>query len=188
MGILARETLENMGFAALGANLMISSLASFHNCAAISLGSNVRIDDFCILSAGRGGIDIGNHVHIAAYSSLIGAGRITLSDFCNLSSRVSVYSSTDDYSGEFMTNPTVAAEFTGVRHADVFFGQHVIIGCGSTTLPGVRLDEGVAVGALSLVNTSCPAFGIYSGIPARRIKERQRDLLDKARLFLESKG
>ncbi len=177
MGILSHEQIEQMGFAQVGINPRLSDKASYYNCANIKIGDNVRIDDFSVLSAGIGGIEIGSYIHIASHSSLIGAGKITLDDFSGISSRVSVYSSSDDYSGAHMTNPTIPAEFTHVNHADVVIGRHVIIGSGSVILPGVTLEEGVAVGALSLVTKSCKAFGIYSGAPARRIKERKRDLL-----------
>ncbi|MBK9346900.1 MAG: acyltransferase [Burkholderiales bacterium] len=177
-----------MGFAAVGENVMISDRASFYNCAAISIGSNVRIDDFCVISAGTGGIHIGNHVHVAVYTSLIGAGRITLSDFTGVSSRVSIYSSNDDYSGLNMTGPTVPSEYTSVTNAEVFLGKHVIVGSGSVILPGVRLEDGVAVGALSLVNRDCVAFGIYVGNPARWMKARKRDLLVLEEQFMASKG
>jgi galactoside O-acetyltransferase len=44
-----------------------------------------------------------------------------------------------------------------------------------------------AVGALSLVTKDCEAFGVYAGNPARRIKERKRDLLELEKLFLADK-
>lgn len=178
MGRLSREEIARMGFASVGDNVMLSDRASFYNCARIVIGNNVRIDDFTVLSAGNGGIHIGSYVHVAVGSSLMGAGKITLSDFSGVSSRVSIYSSSDDYSGAALTNPTVPPEFAGVHHADVMLGKHVIIGSGSVILPGVILEEGVAIGALSMVNKSCPAFGIYHGNPARRIAERRRDLLE----------
>lgn len=176
--MLSRRDIESMGFASLGENVQISDKASFYGASRITIGSNTRIDDFCVLSAGEGGIEIGNHIHIAVYTSLIGAGQICLADFCNLSSRVSIYSSSDDYSGETLTNPTVPDEFKNVRHAPVYLGRHVIVGSGSVILPGVTLEDGVAVGALSLVNKNCAAFGIYAGNPVRRVKERKRNLLD----------
>lgn len=188
MAVLSKDSIARMGFASVGENVRISALATFYGAGRISIGNNVRIDDFCVLSAGAGGISLGQHVHIAVYSSLIGAGKITLGDFCNISSRVSIYSSSDDYSGASMTNPTVPAPYTQVTHADVFFGKHVIVGSGSVILPGVRLEEGVAVGALSLVKQSCAAFGIFAGNPARRIKERKRDLLALEAEFLLGKG
>ena len=177
MAVLNRAAVEGLGFASVGQNVRISDRASMYNCGNIKIGDNVRIDDFCVLSAGTGGISIGNYVHIAVYSSMIGAGRILVSDFCNISSRVSIYSSSDDYSGECMTNPMVPSAYTKVRHAEVTLGRHVIIGSGSIILPGVTLDDGCAIGALSLVKESCKPFGIYAGAPARMIKERKRDLL-----------
>jgi galactoside O-acetyltransferase len=186
MGVLSRADVERMGFASVGADVALSDKASFYNCAAIHLGDRVRIDDFCVLSAGAGGIVIGHHVHIAVYSSLIGGGCIKLSDYCNISSRVSIYSSSDDYSGAAMTNPLVPAQYTNIRREPVTLGKHVIIGSGSVVLPGVTLEEGVAVGALSLINRDCTAFGIYAGNPARRIKERSRQLLEMERRWRES--
>jgi len=132
---------------------------------------------FCVLSAGYGGIEIGSYIHVAVYSSLIGAGKIRLGDYCNISSRVAIYSSNDDYSGAWMTNPMVPDSYTNVTHADVMLGRHVIIGAGSIVLPGAILEEGVAVGALSLVSGNCKEFGIYSGVPAKKIRDRKKDLL-----------
>lgn len=181
---LSAEAIAEMGFAKVGNNVMLSDRASFYNCNKISIGDNVRIDDFCVLSGGEGGISIGCHVHLAVGVILMGAGSITLGDFSGLSSRVSVYSSSDDYSGTCMTNPTLPAKYTGViAHRDVSIGKHVIVGSGSVILPGVTLEQGVAVGALSLVNKDCSEFGIYAGNPARRIKERKRDLLEVEREF-----
>jgi len=186
MAMLSKDEIDRLGFASVGDNVQISDKVSIYGSSRISIGNNVRIDDFCVLSAGVGGISIGQHVHVAVYSSLIGAGQIVLSNFCNISSRVAIYSSSDDYSGESMTNPTVPSDFTGVKHADVFLGEHVIVGSGSVILPGTRLEKGVAVGALSLVNRNCAEFGIYAGNPAKRIKERSRNLLTLAERLLQN--
>lgn len=175
---LTEGQIQSMGFACIGKNVKLSDKASFYNCKNIRLGDSVRVDDFCVLSAGVGGIAIGNYIHIAVFSSLIGAGNISLADFAGISSRVAIYSSNDDYSGSALTNPTVPAEFTNLKHADVKIGRHVIIGAGSIILPGVTLEEGVAVGALSLVNKDCKSFGIYMGVPAKRIGNRKRELLE----------
>lgn len=172
-----------MGFARIGTDVRISKKASIYNPGRISIGSHVRIDDFCVLSAGDGGIEIGDYVHVAVFCLLIGAGKITVREFSNFSSRVSIYSSNDDYSGQHLTNPMVPGQFTGVTRKDVIIDRHAIIGSGSVVLPGVHLEEGTAVGALSLVKQTCKTFGIYAGVPARRIGERKRDLLDLERLF-----
>lgn len=186
MAFLSKNQLESMGFAALGSNVLISDKASIYNPAKISIGNNVRIDDFCVLSAGDGGIDIGDYIHIAVFSSLIGAGRIKLSNFVSLSSRVSIYSSNDDYSGASLTNPMVPENFTNVQSADVELSKHVIVGSGSVILPGVTLNEGAVVGALSLVMRDCAEFTVYLGVPAKCIKPREKGLKDLEIEFLES--
>lgn len=178
MAFLTRDEINAMGFHSVGENVYLSDKASYYNCKKISIGNNVRIDDFAVLSAGEGGIQIGSYIHIAVYSSFIGAGRITLKDFSNISSRVSIYSSNDDYSGEYMTNPMVPAELTNVTSLSVTIGKHAIIGSGTVILPGLSIEDGVAVGALSLVTKNCDAFGVYIGTPAKKIKNRKRDLLE----------
>lgn len=184
MAWLTAEQIKNLGFAKVGKEVLLSDKASFYNRCRIEIGSHTRIDDFCILSAGVDGIIIGRNVHIAVFCSLIGAAKITLSDFSGLSSRVSIYSSSDDYSGAFMTNPTVPEEYTNVINLPVFLGRHVIVGAGSVILPGVTLEEGVAIGGLSLVNKDCQAFITYAGCPIKRIAPRSKELLKVEQLFL----
>jgi galactoside O-acetyltransferase len=186
MAWLTQDQITEMSFGTIGSNVLLSNKASFYNCQNIHIGNNVRIDDFCVISAGEGGIYIGSFIHVAVFTSLIGAGRILLEDFANLSSRVAIYSSTDDFTGTAMTNPMVPAEFTSVSHAPVRIGRHVIIGSGSVVLPGVVLEEGASVGALSLVNTNCDPFGIYAGVPAKFIAQRSRKLLDVEQDFLSA--
>jgi galactoside O-acetyltransferase len=184
MPYLTHKQLANIGFYSLGENVLISDKSSMYGANRIRIGSNVRIDDFCILSAGDQGICLGNYIHIACYTSLIGKAAITLMDYSNLSSRVAIYSSNDDYSGNHMTNPMVPADFTNVDHRPVRIGRHCIVGSGTVILPGVIMEEGSAVGALSLVTQNCDAFGIYAGAPARFIKKRSRGLLGCEKEFV----
>lgn len=87
-----------------------------------------------------------------------------------------------------MTNPTVPAEYTGVTHAPVTLERHVIVGSGSVVLPGVTLEQGVAIGARSVIRNHRTAFGIYSGNPARRVSERKQDLLVLAERLARTAG
>ncbi|MBK8536262.1 MAG: acyltransferase [Candidatus Competibacteraceae bacterium] len=186
MAYFSEEELHKIGLKCFGENVKISTRASIYRAENISIGSHVRIDDYCIISAGNGGIFIGSYVHIAAYSSLIGSERIELNDFSGLSARVSIYSSSDDYSGKYMTNPTVPSKYTGVHHATVSLGRHAIVGTGAVILPGTILEEGVAIGALSLVKGRCREFGIYFGTPAKRISERKKNLLELENQLISS--
>ncbi|EJN5866086.1 dTDP-4-amino-4,6-dideoxy-D-glucose acetyltransferase VioB, partial [Escherichia coli] len=55
MAYLDEIQLKEMGFKSVGENVKISDKASFYGCDNISIGNNVRIDDFCVFSAGEGG-------------------------------------------------------------------------------------------------------------------------------------
>ena len=182
--MLPPDVVEKMGFESIGKNVQISDRASFYGIGRIRIGDHTRIDDFCVLSAGEGGIQIGNFVHIAVYTSLIGAETITISDFCNLSSRVSIYSSSDDYSGNTLTNPTIPDAYKKVKHAAVFLGKHVIVGCGAVILPGVVVGEGVAIGALSRITKNCDPFSLYDGVRAKKIMKRKRNVIELEKLFM----
>ncbi|MEZ9788738.1 acyltransferase [Vibrio breoganii] len=176
MSFYSRCELKNMGFKNVGENVRLSKLASIYGASNISLDDNTRIDDFCILSSGEGGIYIGRHVHISAYASIIGAGTVTLEDYTCISGRCSIYSSNDDYSGNFMTNSTVPNAYRNVSHSPVTIKKHSLIGAGSIVLPGVIVGECSAVGALSLVNKPLEPGYIYAGVPVRKISKRKRDL------------
>ena len=178
MSFYTVDELKMLGLASFGNEVLISRSVSLYHPERISIGNHVRIDDYCVLSAGEGGIGIGDYVHIAIFCSLIGAGKIVLSDFTGLSSRVSIYSSNDDYSGQYMTNPTVPKAFTDVTHADVMLKKHAIIGSGAVILPGVTIGEGGVIGALSLAMIDCPPFTVCAGVPARPKRERKQGLLE----------
>lgn len=171
------EELKDMGFKSIGADLSISKKASFYGVENISIGSHVRIDDFCILS---GEISIGDYIHIAAYSALYGSDAgIQINEFANISSRVCIYAVTDDYSGESMTSPMIPDKYKNLQKTPVYIGRHAIIGSGSVILPGSEIGEGCAVGSLSLIKNALDAWWIYAGIPAKKLKERSKGLLEK---------
>ncbi|SMG15121.1 galactoside O-acetyltransferase [Marivirga sericea] len=180
MAFLSTEKLNEIGFKSLGENVMISDKVSIYNPKNIQIGSNVRIDDFCILSAGEKGISIGNYVHIACYVSLIGKELIDVQDYVGISSKSAVYSSSDNYSGEYLVGPTIPDQYKDVDHRPVIFEEFSLIGAGSVILPGVTVGRGTAVGALSLVVKSLDYWGVYIGSPVKFIKERKRDLIQKA--------
>lgn len=179
---LLEEQIKNLKFKSVGKNVLISDKASIYGAENMSIGNNVRIDDFCILS---GKIILKNNIHLSAGSMLFaGNAGITFEDFSCLSSRGAVYAITDDYSGVAMTNPTVPNKYKQVTEQAVTIGKHCVIGAGSTILPGVNISEGTAVGAMSLVNKSTNAWGLYYGIPAKRIKDRKKNVLDLEKQYL----
>lgn len=166
-----------------GTNVQISRLTQIYS-SSLTIGNDVRIDDFCVLT---GNIKIGNNVHISNYCGLYGNGGIELEDFAGLSSKVTIYSQSDDFTGESLTNPTVPDEFKNVKARKVSLRKHVIIGTGTSILPGVEIELGSAVGAMSLVYRSIPKFEIHAGNPARYINKRSKKLLELEATYGQSR-
>lgn len=46
----------------------------------------------------------------------------------------------------------------------------------STILPGVHIGEGAVIASRACVTKDCEPYGIYAGVPARKIGERNREL------------
>jgi len=177
MAFLTEKQLNELGLKSFGKNVYISDKASIYSPHNIEIGNNVRIDDFCILSPNNR-LVIKNNIHISCYASIIGAGEVILEDHTGLSGRVSIYSSNDDYLGDYFTNPMSPSEFTNVTCGTVWLKRHVIVGSSSTILPNVILEQGVAVAANSVVTKSFGEFQIIGGTPAKFLKNRRRGLLN----------
>jgi len=178
----SKKELVEIGFRSIGENVLISKKVSIYGASKITIKNNVRIDDFVILS---GKIEIGNFIHVAAYSALFaGDEGIFLKDFSNISSRVSIYAISDDFSGLSLTNPMVSDDYKQLEKGRVMIDRHVVIGASSIVLPNVVIGEGVAIGSMSLINEPLDSWGVYIGVPARRIKERSKRLLQLEKEFL----
>ncbi|HJV35056.1 acyltransferase [Geomonas sp.] len=184
-GYYHEEELAGFGFKSVGSNVQIAKTCTIVGLPNISIGNNVRIDDFCTILAAGGALSIGSFVHIGGYCYLSAGAGITLEDFCGLSQGVRIYSKTDDYSGNSMTNPTVPEKFTSVIEGRVLLQRHVIIGSGAVVLPRVTIGEGSAVGALSLVTKPLQPWGVFFGTPAKRLKRRSKRILELESQFSE---
>lgn len=175
MAYYTEDQLRQMNFRQLGRHVKISDKASLYDTAQMEIGDHSRIDDFCVVS---GRVSIGAYCHVTPMCLLAGgAPGITLSDFSTLAYGVKIFAQSDDYSGATMTNSLIPKKFKDEYLAPVFLGRHVIVGTNAVVFPGVRVEEGCSIGAVTLVNKSTQAWGIYVGNPARRVKDRKRDLL-----------
>lgn len=181
MPFLTQPQLEALEFKSLGSNVRISDKASIYNFNEIEIGDHSRIDDFCVVS---GKVKIGRYVHIAVFCNVAGGEMgITIDDYSGLAYGCHLFSQSDDYSGRTMTNPTIPDIYKNELKSAIHIHKHSIIGTSSIVLPGLTLAEGTSVGAMSMVTKNTEPWSIYFGIPARKIKNRRRDLLEMERLF-----
>lgn len=183
MSYLSRKSLESLGFKYLGENVKISDKASIYDFGKISIGDNSRIDDFCVIS---GNVFIGRNVHIAVFCNVAGGEEgIIFEDFSGLAYGCHIFTQSDDYSGNSLTNPTVPDKYKKEIKKKIVIGRHSIVGTSSIVFPGVTLAEGTSVGALSMVTKNTEEWSVYFGTPAKKIKKRKRNLLELEAMYLK---
>ena len=173
-GYYDEEELSRFGFMHLGDNVLISKKCSIYTPEKISIGSNVRIDDFCLLV---GKISIGDYIHIAPYVSIHGTGKgsVTIKDFAAIAGYTAIYASTDDYSGESIANPMVSKKYEKLISTDIIIEKYTIVGLHCVILPHSYIAEGVAIGAMSLLYRKTEPWYTYMGNPCKKIKMRSRE-------------
>ena len=76
-----------------------------------------------------------------------------------------------------MISPMVPNELTNVIGGKGILEKYVQLGANTVVMPNITIKEGTAVGALSFVNKELEEWGIYIGIPCRRIKERNKNII-----------
>lgn len=172
---LSREELSQIGLKSFGNNVLISRYARLYSPNKISIGDNVRIDDFCILS---GEVKLGSHIHVSPYVALYGGMSIEFEDYTGISAHSVVYSAMDDFGGDFLVGSVHPEQLTNVTGGKVLVKRFSQIGVNCVVFPNLTIGEGVAVGACSLVTKSLGSWGIYVGVPAKFFKQRHKGLLN----------
>lgn len=175
MAFLTEKQITLIGFKSVGSNVKISDKCVIYNPELMEIGSNSRIDDFCVLS---GHVVIGKNVHVTVFCNIAGGKPgVYINDYSTVAYGCHIMSQSDDYTGMTMTNSTIPKKYKSEIFKKVVIESHVIIGAGSIVLPGCDIKEGCSIGAMSLVNKPTESWGVYFGVPAKRIKNRSRELL-----------
>ena len=184
MAFLTHRELAATGIIA-GTDARISVDARIFGGDRITIGDNVRIDAFAVLSAGEAGtVRIGSHIHLASGIRIFGQGGVVVGDFASMSAGSTIYSASDDFSGAALMGPTLPERYTSVTERPVVVERFAAIAAHSLVLPGVTLHEGAVLGSMSLATHDLDAWTIHAGVPCSALKPRRRDALRLAEEFL----
>lgn len=112
------------------------------------------------------GLTIGNGSGIGAYSNVPSA--VVIGANVMIGQELLVY--TQNHSMERTDVPMREQGMTTAR--PVIIGNDVWIGSRVTILPGVHIGDGAVIGAGAVVTKDVPAYEVWGGNPAKRLKSR----------------
>jgi acetyltransferase-like isoleucine patch superfamily enzyme len=191
LGLVLRKLLYPRLLGACGRNVVFGQNVVLRHPHKIRIGSNVVIDDQCLLDAkgdANVGITIGSGVFVGRNTILsCKNGDIAIGDEANIgfnseifsASRVSVGARTliaaycylvggdHDFS-----DPTRSILEQTRSSKGISLGEGVWLGAGVTVLDGVTIGAAAIVGAGAVVRDPVPASAIAVGIPARVVAIR----------------
>ena len=150
---ILRESVIKSSFGSCGKNVHIAEKSDIKGIGNISIGDDVAIGPHALLWTTRANIIIKEKVIIGPGLSII----------------------TGDHKmnavGKYMADVT-DEEKDDENDQDVIIEKDVWIGANVTILKGVTVAEGCVIGAGTVLTKSTHPYGIYVGVPGRRVSER----------------
>lgn len=112
------------------------------------------------------GLKLGNGVAVGWFAELDARGGIEVGDNTNISSHVKIITGSHD-----IDDPYFTADFK-----PVIIGERCWLGTGAIVLQGVTIGDGAIVAAGAVVTKDIPPYEIWGGVPAKKIRDRERNL------------
>jgi acetyltransferase-like isoleucine patch superfamily enzyme len=169
-----------------GQNVIIGKTCRIRYPEMVELHDNVIIDDLVYISTG---LTMHSYSSIESHCVLMGnqSHRITIGSYSAVAPHVSFLCSSNDFTTSF-GGGFDSTLYQSHLQGNITLDRYVIVGCNSTLLPGIHINEGARVGAHSLVKKDLEAWKIYAGNPTRFIKDVDQDaVLAKIKKFEDSK-
>jgi acetyltransferase-like isoleucine patch superfamily enzyme len=118
-------------------------------------------------------ISIGKDTTIGRYSYLDGRSVLHIGDHVSISPHVHIITASHEIDSSSFANLWKA----------VTIEDYAWIGSRATILPGVKIGKGAVVATGAVVTKDVQPFTVVAGIPARKIKDRSKNLDYKCQWF-----
>lgn len=141
----------------------------------VKIGNDSSVHYGCFLTGGphKCQIEIGNNSVINRFTYLDGRFPLKIGNNVNISHYTVI---------QTLSHDAQASDFHGVPGA-VTIEDDVWVGARALILPGVKIGQGAIIGAGSVVTKNVGPYTIVAGNPAKKIKDRSRDLDYKTKYF-----
>lgn len=175
-------------FKKIGKNVEIGRNVYFRYPDEVEIGNDVIIDDFCYFTTS---VKLGNNIHIGPGCTVIGgkSSKFIMDNFSGMAAGTRVICSSDDFIKGPFTNPTIPIEYRPYcKVSSVHIKEHAILGTNTVIHAGIIIGEGAATGSFTLVTKDLEPWGVYTGIPSKKIKERPKNyILNETYRYLTEK-
>jgi maltose O-acetyltransferase len=147
---------------------------AFYRMAGMQIGHDVTIIgplnvEYSLNEETTRGISIGDRAYLNAETRLACRNsKIWIGADVQIGPRVSFETATHD----IVFHPNVGR---GLDHHEIRVEDKVWIAAGATILPGVTIHEAAVVAAGSVVTKDVPPYTLVGGVPARKIKDIERN-------------
>ena len=138
-----KKELNSIGFKKIGKDIEISKKCSFYNIKG-SLGSNIRIDDYCIFT---GNISIGDFVHISHFVRIIAGNKnfIKIGNFTGIGAYVTITSVSEDFMKNSISNPQTK-KLRKIVNSNIIINENAKIGLRCTIIPSTKSGKNIIIG------------------------------------------
>jgi galactoside O-acetyltransferase len=138
----------------------------------VNVDPTARIDSFCKIEGGMG-VRIGPHVHISSFCHInVGGGAVQILAHVGIASGARILGGSNKPAGASMSAASPAAMQVVERRLTMIL-PWAFVGANAVVMPGVTIGEGAVVGAGAVVTKDVPAWEVWAGNPARKIRDRQ---------------
>ena len=104
---------------------------------------------------------VGPNSYLGVYENITIMDDVLIGGFCYIIS-----------GNHSMVDRSIPIREQGYVGGEIIIESGAWLGAHVTVLPGVKIGKGAVIGAGSVVTKSIPAYEIWGGVPARKIKDR----------------
>ncbi len=147
----------------------------------VEISGNVAIDNDTVIGGysylstmPTGRVLIGRDVLVNAYSVIGASERVEIGDHCIFAAYVHITDATHGF-----TEPEKLIKHAPCSAEPVFIDKNVWLGSAVMIMMGSFIGAGSVIGAKSLVNSAIPPMSIAYGIPARVVRQRNTEEMEK---------
>jgi galactoside O-acetyltransferase len=180
-------------FKKCGKNVIIDQGVIIEGAEFISLGENVYIDKYCIISTGKtligkilrkentafqgeiGELIIGDNVHLVQFCIIMAYGGVRIGDYCTLSSGTKIYSLSNlpyDFEDKSKIISIMPYETAPFILSPVVLEDNVWLGLNCIVMPGTHIQKNSFAVSSSLLMGKYTENSYLSGNPAIKVRNR----------------